>query len=129
MEDLEAGFEAITIEGDEIHQRVSRVVDGGCRIFTALLSLASNEIEVNTRAPRANDPRHVENLRRMNRRIERLVLSALTEALGREPSRGVYGGFLSALRGFALTCLITRPKIDFGRERQALTEMVVEASR
>ena len=129
MEELEAAFEGITIEGDDVHKRVARIVDGGWRIFTAPLSLASNEIEVNTRVPRADDPRHVENLRRMNRRLERLVLSALTEALGREPSRGVYGAFLSALRGFALTCLMTRLKIDFRRERQALTEMIVEASQ
>ena len=129
MEELEAGFEAITIEADDIHKRVARVVDGGFRIFTAPLSLASNEIEVNTRALRADDHRHAENLLRMNRRVEGLTLSALTEALGREPSRGVYGAFLSALRGFALTCLMTRLKIDFRRERQALTEMIVEASR
>ena len=129
MEELEAGFEAITIKDDDIHKRVARVVDGGFRIFTAPLSLASNEIEVNTRALRADDPRHAENLLRMNRRVEGLTLSALTEALGREPSRGVYGAFLSALRGFALTCLMTRLKIDFRRERQALTEMIVEASQ
>ena len=129
MEELEAGFEAITIEGDDIHKRVARVVDGGFRIFTAPLSLASNEIEVNTRALRADDPRHAENLLRMNRRVEGLTLSALTEALGREPSRGVYGAFLSALRGFVLTCLMTRLKLDFRRERQTLTKMIVEASR
>ena len=129
MEELEAGFEAISIEDEDIHKRVARVVDGGFRIFTAPLSLASNEIEVNTRALRADDPRHAENLLRMNRRVEGLALSALTEALGREPSRGVYGAFLSALRGFVLTCLMTRLKLDFRRERQALTKMIVEASR
>lgn len=129
MEELEAGFEAITIEDDDIHKRVARVVDGGFRIFTAPLSLASNEIEVNTRALRADDPRHAENLLRMNQRVEGLALSALTEALGREPSRGVYGAFLSALRGFVLTCLMTRLKLDFKRERQALTKMIVDASR
>ena len=129
MEELEAGFKAITIEGDDIYKRVAQIVDGGWRIFTAPLSLASNEIEVNTRALRADDPRHAENLLRMNRRVEGLALSALTEALGREPSRGVYGAFLSALRGFVLTCLMTRLKLDFRRERQALTKMIVEASR
>lgn len=129
MEELETGFEAINIEGEDIHKRVARVVDGGFRIFTTPLALASNEIEVNTRAPRADDPGHVANLRRMNRRLERLALSALTEALGREPSRGVYGAFLSALRGFVLTCLMTRLKLDFRHERQALTAMIVEASQ
>lgn len=129
MDELEAGFEAITIEGDDIQKRVARVVDGTWRIFTAPLALASNEIVVNTRAPRADDPRHVENLRRMNRQLERLALSALTEALGCEPSRGVYGAFLSAQRGFTLTCLITRLKLDFKCERRALTKMIVEASR
>ena len=129
LEELEAGFEAITVEGDDIHRRVARVVGGGFRIFTAPLSLASNEIEVNTRALRADDPRHAENLLRMNRRVEGLALSALTAALGREPSRGVYGAFLSALRGFVLTCLMTRLKLGFRRERQALTKMIVEASR
>jgi AcrR family transcriptional regulator len=129
MEELQAGFEAITIEGDDIHKRVAQVVDGAFRIFTAPLSLASNEIVVNTRAPRADDPCHVATLRRMNRRIERLALIALTEALGHEPSPGVYGAFLTALRGFVLTCLITRLKLDFRRERQALTEMIIDASR
>ena len=129
MEELEAGFEALTIEGNDMHQRVAQVVDGGIRIFTAPLSLASNEIEVNTRASRADDPSHIETLRRMNRRVEGLALGALTEALGRKPSRGVYGAFLVALRGFVLTCLITRLKLHFRRERQALTEMIVEASR
>ena len=129
MEELEAGFEAITIEGDDVHKRVAQVVDGAWRIFTAPLSLASNEIEVNTRAPRADDPGHTETLLRMNRRVEGLALSALTEALGRKPSPGVYGAFLNALRGFVLTCLMTRLELDFRRERRALTKMILEASR
>ena len=129
MEELEAAFEALTIEGDDIHKRVAQVVNGAWRIFTAPLSLASNEIEVNTRAPRADDARHVDKLLRMNRRVEGLALSALTEALGHKPSPGVYGAFLSALRGFVLTCLITRMNHDYRRERQALTKMIVEASR
>ena len=29
MEELEAAFEGITIEGDDVHKRVSRIVDGG----------------------------------------------------------------------------------------------------
>ena len=129
MSELEAGFDALTIEGDDVYERVAQVVNGGWRMFTAPLSLASNEIEVNTRAPRADDPSHVENLLRMNQRLEHLVLSALAEALGRKPTRGIYGAFLSALRGFALTSMMTRLKTDFRRERKALAEMIVAASR
>ena len=65
----------------------------------------------------------------MNQRLEHLVLSALAEALGRKPTRGIYGAFLSALRGFALTSMMTRLKTDFRRERKALAEMIVAASR
>ena len=129
MQELEAGFEALVIEGDDAYERVARVVDGGWKIFTGPLSLASNEIEVNTRAPRADDPSHVESLLRMNQRLEHLVLSALREALGRKPSRGVYGAFLLALRGFALTSMMTRLEPDFRNERKALAKMIVEASR
>jgi AcrR family transcriptional regulator len=129
MNELEAGFDALVIEGDDVNERVVQVVDAGWKIFTGPLSLASNEIEVNTRAPRADDPSHVESLLRMNQRLEHLVLSALREALGRKPSRGVYGAFLLALRGFALTSMMTRLEPDFRNERKALAKMIVEASR
>jgi AcrR family transcriptional regulator len=69
MKELQARFEAISLEGEDIRQRGVQVVDG-IRIFPHPLSHGSTEIVVNTRGPRADDARHVETLRRMNRRIE-----------------------------------------------------------
>jgi AcrR family transcriptional regulator len=129
MEAVEQGFAELTIEGDDVHERVAAVVDTGWRIFTSPLSLAADEIEINTRSPRADDPEHAANLLRMNRTLERLALDALTKALGKRPSRGVQGAFLATLRGFAMTHLMTRLENDFAHERRALTDMIIEASR
>ncbi|WP_300645403.1 TetR/AcrR family transcriptional regulator [Nocardioides sp.] len=128
MESVERAFAGLAIEGEDVHERVAAVVDAGWRVFTSPLALAADEIEINTRTPRADDPDHAANLLRMNRTLERLALDALTKALGKRPSRGVYGAFLATLRGFALTHLMTRLENDFARERRALTEMIVEAS-
>lgn len=129
MESVETGFAELAIEGADVRERVSVVVDAGWRVFTSPLALAADEIEINTRSPRAADPGHAANLLRMNRKLEKLALDALTKALGKRPSRGVYGAFLATLRGFAMTHLMTRLENDFGRERRALTDMIVEASR
>jgi AcrR family transcriptional regulator len=129
MESVEDGFAELTIEGADVRERVAAVVDAGWRVFTSPLALAADEIEINTRSPRADDPMHAANLLRMNRTLEKLALDALTKALGKRPSRGVYGAFLAALRGFAMTHLMTRIENDFSRERRALTDMIVEASR
>jgi len=129
MESVERAFADLVIEGSEVRERVAAVVDTGWRVFTSPLALAADEIEINTRSPRADDPAHAANLLRMNRALERLALDALTKALGKRPSRGVQGAFLATLRGFAMTHLMTRLENDFARERRALTEMIVEASR
>ncbi len=61
--------------------------------------------------------------------LEGLALGALTKALGRRPSPGVYGAFLSTLRGFALTHLMTRLENEFVGERRALTDMIVATTQ
>lgn len=129
MESVEAGFAELAIEGADVRERVAAVVDAGWRVFTSPLALAADEIEINTRSPRADDPAHAANLLRMNRTLEKLALDALTKALGKRPSRGLQGVFLATLRGFAMTHLMTRLENDFDRERRALTDMIVEASR
>jgi AcrR family transcriptional regulator len=129
MESVEQGFASLTIEGDDVRERVAAVVDAGWRVFTSPRARAADVIEINTRSPPADDPAHAANLLRKNRARERHALDALAKALGKRPSRGVYGAFLATLRGFAMTHLMTRLENDFARERRALTDMIVEASR
>lgn len=129
MKALEEGFAKLRVEGDDAYERVCTVVDGGWRIFTSPLSLAVDEIEINTRTLRQDDPAHVQTLLRMNERLEDLALEALAKALGHAPSPGVYGAFVSTLRGFAMARLMARIEIDFSKEREALARMIVEASR
>lgn len=129
MQAIEQGFGELRIEGDDVRERVTAVVDAGWRIFTSPICLAAIEIEINTRSLRAGDPAHAESLMQMNEVLEALALGALTKALGKRPSQGVYGAFLSTLRGFALTHLMTRLENEFARERRALSDMIVLATQ
>jgi TetR/AcrR family transcriptional regulator, regulator of cefoperazone and chloramphenicol sensitivity len=129
---LEAGYEHLTerlegigIEGEDLRERVGRLVDAGWEIFRTPMTRACFEIVLATRSemtPRsASRDRLLAVARQLSQGCDKLLAQALRD---KHPPKKAQRVFLSALRGFAFEVMQYPSDYNYERERDALTDVL-----
>ena len=118
-------LEEATIPEGPVRARVGAVVEAGWRAYGSPLGRASFEILINTRASRKDDPEHAAELIEMARGVHRIGARLLADGGHRRRSgHSVEALLWAALRGFAMTLMLTPDEYDFAAEREALVDVL-----
>jgi AcrR family transcriptional regulator len=123
-EQFRACVEQPVIPEGPVRARIEAIVDAGWQAYRSPLARASFEILINTRASRNDDPDHAAQLLEMARGVHRLGAQLLADGDRNTTGRSVEALLWAALRGFAMTNMLTPEDYDFASERQALINVL-----
>jgi AcrR family transcriptional regulator len=126
-----AGYEHFRVCIDEAdipegptRTRVEAIVDAGWEAYGTPLARAAFEILVNTRASRANDPDHANELVELARGRNRVGEQLLAPGLDRATRLPIDQLLWAALRGFAMTMMFNPGEHSVSAERAALVDVL-----
>ena len=129
---LDAGYEHLTrrlreieIEGGTLEERVRCLVDEGWRIFGAPMARACFEIILATRSEMTPRSASRERLLEVARELSEMSDALLAKTVhGARPPKRAHLVLTSALRGLAFERMQVPSDYDYGRERDALVEVM-----